>query len=60
MFQALNKVTGGKPRATRRTSGGRRVILKALIKGSITYRFFPRETSYARSQVGVCSCEVSL
>ena len=31
MFQVLNKVTGGKPRATRRSSGGRRVILKALI-----------------------------
>jgi hypothetical protein len=31
MFQELNKVTGGKPRATRRSSGGRRVILKALI-----------------------------
>ena len=30
MFQELNKVTGGKPRATRRNSGGRRVILKAL------------------------------
>jgi hypothetical protein len=30
MFQVLNKVTGGKPRATRRSSGGRRVILKAL------------------------------
>jgi hypothetical protein len=30
MFQELNKVTGGKPRATRRSSGGRRVILKAL------------------------------
>ena len=32
MFQELNKVTGGKPRATRRSSGGRRVILKALKK----------------------------
>jgi hypothetical protein len=31
MFQVLNKVTGRKPRATRRSSGGRRVILKALI-----------------------------
>ena len=31
MFQILNKVTGGKPRATRRSSGGRRVILKALL-----------------------------
>jgi hypothetical protein len=31
MFQVLNKVTGGKPHATRRSSGGRRVILKALI-----------------------------
>jgi hypothetical protein len=30
MFQVLNKVTGGKPRAIRRSSGGRRVILKAL------------------------------
>ena len=30
MFQVLNKVTGGKPRATRRSSGGRQVILKAL------------------------------
>ena len=34
MFQVLNKVTGGKPRATRRSSGGRRVILKALSKSS--------------------------
>jgi hypothetical protein len=33
MFQVLNKVTGGKPRATRRSSGGRRVILKALSGG---------------------------
>ena len=31
MFQVLNKVTGGKPCATRRSSGGRRVILKALL-----------------------------
>jgi hypothetical protein len=30
MFQVLNKVTGGKPRATHRSSGGRRIILKAL------------------------------
>jgi hypothetical protein len=30
MFQVLKKVTGGKPHATRRSSGGRRVILKAL------------------------------
>jgi hypothetical protein len=30
MFQVLNKVTGGKPRATRRSSSGRWVILKAL------------------------------
>jgi hypothetical protein len=30
MFQVVNKVTGGKHRATRRSSGGRRVILKAL------------------------------
>ena len=37
MFQVLNKVTGGKPRATRRSSGGRRVILKALkVKGCAT------------------------
>ena len=31
MFQVLNKVTGGKPRATRRSYGGRRVILKTLV-----------------------------
>ena len=30
MFQVLSKITGGKPRATRRSYGGRRVILKAL------------------------------
>jgi hypothetical protein len=30
IFQVLNKVTGGKPRGTRRSSGGRRLILKAL------------------------------
>ena len=30
MFQVLNKVTGGKTRATRRSSGGRWVILKAM------------------------------
>ena len=31
IFQVLNTVTGGKLRATRRNSGGRRVILKALL-----------------------------
>jgi hypothetical protein len=31
MFQVLNKVTSGKPCATRWSSGGRRVILKALL-----------------------------
>ena len=31
IFQVLNKVTGGKPRGTRRSSGGRRLILKALV-----------------------------
>jgi hypothetical protein len=36
-IQVLNKVTGGKPRATRRSSGGRRVILKALQLRGITY-----------------------
>jgi hypothetical protein len=32
IFQVLNKVTGagGEPRGTRRSSGGRRLILKAL------------------------------
>jgi hypothetical protein len=34
------------------------------IKGSLTYRFFPRETSYVRlgggGGGGVCSCDVSL
>jgi hypothetical protein len=38
MFQVLNKVTGGKPRATCRSSGGRQVILKAL--GMYIYVFF--------------------
>ena len=38
MFQVLNKVTGGKPRATRRSSGSRQVILKAL--GMYIYVFF--------------------
>jgi hypothetical protein len=38
MFQVLNKVTGGKPCATRRSSGGRQVILKAL--GMYIYVFF--------------------
>jgi hypothetical protein len=40
MFQVLNKVTGGKPRATRRSSGGRRVILKALSGGLETKATF--------------------
>jgi hypothetical protein len=40
MFQVLNKVTGGKPRATRRSSGGRRVILKAL-NTAIEFGLFP-------------------
>jgi hypothetical protein len=30
MFPVLNKVTGGEPHATRRSSGGRRVIVQAL------------------------------
>jgi hypothetical protein len=30
MFQVVNKVTGGKHRAPYRSSGGRRIILKAL------------------------------
>ena len=33
IIQELNTVTGGKRRATRRNSGGRRVILKALLWG---------------------------
>jgi hypothetical protein len=31
MFQVVKKVTGGKPCATRRSSGGRQDILKALL-----------------------------
>jgi hypothetical protein len=31
IFQVLNKVTGGKPRGPRRSSGARRLILKALL-----------------------------
>ena len=30
IFQVLNKVTGGKLRGTRRSSGGRQLILKAV------------------------------
>ena len=33
IFQVLNKVTGGKLHGTRRISGGRRLILKALEGG---------------------------
>ena len=33
IFQVLNKVTGGKLCATRRSSGGRQLILKALLNG---------------------------
>ena len=38
MFQVLNKVTGRKRRATRRSSGGRRVILKALKFNRLRYK----------------------
>jgi hypothetical protein len=46
MFQELNKVTGGKPRATRRSSGGRQVILKALLLWSNIY-FVPKKEIFS-------------
>jgi hypothetical protein len=54
MFQVLNKVTDGKSRATRRSSGGRRVILKALRNGVIP----PHFQSFSVSARHVPKCRI--
>jgi hypothetical protein len=63
--QVLTKVTGGEPRGTRRSSGGRRLIIKALLaKTNFLPLEFCREISdlhlLFKSQMGFISMDVNI